>query len=117
MSDVEALRSAVVLAVGAFESYARQHHAKDTPEGYAKARANQRLADVMRAALAPPSVDSITQRLTTELLSRSAVGMRKYGISVADAPLNRRQWLQHAKEEALDLAVYLQKLIDAEDEV
>ena len=59
--------------------------------------------------------DQITEALCAELRQRAAVGMRKYGVSVADAPLSRRQWLQHAKEEALDMAAYLQRLIDMED--
>lgn len=48
---------------------------------------------------------------------RAAVGLRKYGVTVSDNPLTRRQWLRHAQEEALDLAVYLQRLIDAEPAV
>lgn len=58
--------------------------------------------------------DPITATLCAELESRAALGLRKYGISVADRPLSRRAWLQHAKEEALDFAVYLQRLIDME---
>ena len=30
------------------------------------------------------------------------------------APLSQLEWLIHAQEEAMDLAVYLQKLIEAE---
>ena len=59
--------------------------------------------------------DRITAALCVELQARANVGMKKYGISVADRPLSRRQWLQHAKEEALDMAVYLQRLIEMED--
>jgi hypothetical protein len=32
------------------------------------------------------------------------------------APLSRLEWLIHAQEEAMDLAVYLQKLIEMEGE-
>jgi hypothetical protein len=32
-----------------------------------------------------------------------------------DAPLTRKAWLIHAQEEAMDLAVYLQKLIEMEE--
>ena len=46
--------------------------------------------------------------------SRAEVGLAKYGVTVSDRPLTRRQWLRHAQEEALDLAVYLQRLIDME---
>ena len=60
--------------------------------------------------------DPLTAKLQAELAARAAVGMRKYGVSVHDAQLSRREWLQHAKEEALDLAVYLQRLIDIEDQ-
>jgi hypothetical protein len=45
---------------------------------------------------------------------RAALGLTKYGVTVAQNPLSRRQWLRHAQEEALDLAVYLQRLIDME---
>lgn len=57
-------------------------------------------------------LDPITQQLQHELEARAKVGLVKYGISVADSSLSTRAWLQHAKEEALDLAVYLQKLIN-----
>lgn len=46
--------------------------------------------------------------------SRAAVGLTKYGVTVSDNPLAKIQWLRHSQEEALDLAVYLQKLIDIE---
>ena len=58
--------------------------------------------------------EPITAALCAELQVRADVGFRKYGVSVSQSPLTRVQWLQHAKEEALDLAVYLQRLIDME---
>ena len=58
--------------------------------------------------------DTITPALQAELQARAAVGMTKYGVTVTDSPLSRLEWLQHAKEEALDLAVYLQRLIEDE---
>jgi hypothetical protein len=58
--------------------------------------------------------DPITAALCIELQMRADFGLRKYGVTVAASPLSRRQWLQHAKEEALDLAVYLQRLIEME---
>lgn len=58
--------------------------------------------------------DTITPALQAELQARAAVGMKKYGVTVTDSPLSRLEWLQHAKEEALDLAVYLQRLIEDE---
>jgi hypothetical protein len=58
--------------------------------------------------------DRITVVLCAELQNRAAVGLKKYGVSLADAPLSRLAMLQHAKEEALDLAAYLQRLIEME---
>jgi hypothetical protein len=56
--------------------------------------------------------DRITEALCAELRARAALGVRKYGTTLADAPLTPRQVLKHAQEEALDLAAYLQRLID-----
>lgn len=49
------------------------------------------------------------------LLDRSVTGLNKYGTTTERTDLTRAQWLRHAQEEALDLAVYLQKLIEAEN--
>lgn len=52
------------------------------------------------------------------LLSRSEVGQRKYGCTLAGAGLSLRDWLVHAREEALDQANYLTAAImeiDARD--
>ena len=56
----------------------------------------------------------VNDRLIAELKQRRGMGLKKYGVLLKDAPLSRRQLLQHAKEEALDLAEYLQTLIDME---
>lgn len=45
------------------------------------------------------------------LLQRSIVGQKKYGVTTADNPLTHKEWLQHALEEALDMANYLQAAI------
>ena len=58
---------------------------------------------------------STTARLSIELKQRREMGLNKYGTTLEDAGLTRRQLLQHAKEEALDSAEYLQTLIDLED--
>lgn len=56
-------------------------------------------------------------RVAQLLGARQQVGIRKYGVTVEDNPLAQRQWLQHALEEACDLAVYLQRCIDNLDKV
>lgn len=49
-----------------------------------------------------------------DIRERQCKGMQKYGISVANNLLSRKQWLQHAYEESLDLAIYLRRLIEEE---
>lgn len=50
-----------------------------------------------------------------DIAKRQAFGLNKYGVSVADNPLELRQWLQHAYEEALDMAIYLRRAIEEID--
>ena len=53
-----------------------------------------------------------------KVAERAKLGLAKYGVTVERTDLTRRQWLQHAQDEAMDLAVYLQRLIDDEpDEI
>lgn len=59
--------------------------------------------------------DRITRTLQAELEARAARGVVKYGVTLGDAPLSLRDTLQMAKEEALDLAAYLQRAIDEID--
>ena len=46
---------------------------------------------------------------------RQQLGIKKYGRTVAGNPLSHRQWLQHGYEEALDLAIYLKRLMQEMD--
>lgn len=59
--------------------------------------------------------DRITRTLQAKLDARAAMGLAEYDIALADAPLSMRDVLVHAQEEALDLAAYLQWLIDRMD--
>lgn len=52
--------------------------------------------------------DPIVERNVSLLRQRSAVGVQKYGTTLADNKLPLRAWLNHALEEALDQANYLQ---------
>ena len=49
------------------------------------------------------------------ILDRQQLGIKKYGRTVAGNPLTERQWLQHAYEEALDMAIYLKRLMQEMD--
>lgn len=54
------------------------------------------------------SRDAVVERNRQLLLQRSDVGIDKYGVTLENAGLSKKQILQHALEEALDLANYLQ---------
>lgn len=54
-----------------------------------------------------PNVEAVRQKLK----ERAEVGMRKYGVDTTRQDLMPIHWLKHAQEEALDLAVYLQRII------
>lgn len=62
------------------------------------------------------SPDSNVERNRELLLQRSIVGLAKYGVATDNNPLLLRDWLQHALEEALDMANYLQAVISKLDE-
>lgn len=54
----------------------------------------------------------IEKLVIQDIAKRQQLGIRKYGVTVQDNPLTEIQWVQHAYEEALDLAVYLKRLIN-----
>ena len=60
-------------------------------------------------------MSSIEENVCFKILKRSEVGKDKYGTTMERNDLNRLDWLKHAQEEAMDLAVYLQKLIELEE--
>lgn len=61
------------------------------------------------AALDRRCGDATVEAVRADLLRRSEIGVAKYGTTVAGNPLPLREWLQHAYEEALDMAVYLKR--------
>ena len=59
--------------------------------------------------------DSIVAAVSADLAERSARGIAKYGVTLDRTDLSRADWLRHAYEEALDLALYLRRALrDAE---
>jgi hypothetical protein len=57
----------------------------------------------------------LLDKVITDLKTREAKGIETYGTTLDRTDLTRSQWLQHAYEEALDLALYLKKLKIEED--
>jgi hypothetical protein len=50
-----------------------------------------------------------------DIKKRQKLGIKKYGVTVANNKLTHKQWLQHAYEECLDQAVYLKRAIQELD--
>ena len=69
----------------------------------------------MNDTQAPPAPTGTEARVCADIAARQAIGVRKYGTTVADNPLTHRQWLQHAYEETLDLAIYIRRSIEQID--
>ena len=45
-------------------------------------------------------------------VSRSEVGMRKYGTNLERTDLSEEDWLVHLQEELMDASLYIEKLLD-----
>ena len=55
--------------------------------------------------------DSVCQKIK----QRAEIGKKKYGVTMERKDLSELEWLKHAQEEAFDLAVYLEKLIQEKE--
>lgn len=56
--------------------------------------------------------DPIVMKVLEKVKSRSDTGMKKYGVPMTRRDVDTIQWLRHAQEEAMDLAVYLERVIN-----
>ena len=61
-----------------------------------------------------PKQDSIVESVRHKLLERSKAGINKYNTTLERNDLTTLDWLIHAQEEAMDLANYLEVLIQKE---
>ncbi len=58
----------------------------------------------------PQSPKSCEELVITQLRERREMGRRKYGMTMDRDDLSPGQWIQHAQEEAMDLAIYLERV-------
>jgi hypothetical protein len=56
-------------------------------------------------------MSQILEKVINDLKQREEKGLKEYGTTVDRSDLSQNEWLQHAYEEALDLAIYLKKLM------
>ena len=55
--------------------------------------------------------DKVVEAVRYDLLRRSQIGIKKYGVTLDQSGLSLREFLQHAYEECLDQANYLKRSI------
>ena len=60
----------------------------------------------------PKSEDSFVNNVIEKYVSRSAVGMEKYGTNLERNDLTEEDWLVHLQEELMDASLYIEKLLD-----
>ena len=58
--------------------------------------------------------DSIVMAVMGKIGKRAEKGFKEYGTTMDREDLTQLQWLTHAQEEAMDMVVYLEKLIQRE---
>jgi hypothetical protein len=56
-------------------------------------------------------MSKIEDAVCAKIQQRAAVGLNKYGVTLERDDLSELDWLVHAQEEAMDLANYLEVLI------
>jgi len=61
-------------------------------------------------------MSAIEDAVIIKIAKRSIAGVEKYGTTMEREDLSRKEWLIHAQEEAMDLCVYLERLIQEEEE-
>ena len=56
--------------------------------------------------------DPIVSMVIAQCRSRSKLGIEKYNTTLAENDLSLVEWLEHAKEEAMDQVLYLERAIN-----
>jgi|TARA_Y100000034_G_C6655647_1_gene287195 hypothetical protein len=54
--------------------------------------------------------DPIVATTIRRMQSRSAEGIKKYGVTMMREDVTTVEWIDHAIEEALDMAIYLERV-------
>lgn len=55
-------------------------------------------------------MSKIENKVIDHIRQRAKEGKNKYGVTMERDDLTLKEWVQHAQEEAMDLAVYLEKI-------
>lgn len=55
-------------------------------------------------------MSNIEDQVCQDIQTRASLGLAKYGTTVERTDLSQSEWVQHAYEECLDMAMYLKRL-------
>jgi hypothetical protein len=84
---------------------------RDLVNGLAPVSESEFIQSVTDATKRAYSQDRNVEAVVDKHRSRAAVGLKKYGVTTERTDLTVAQWLQHAQDEAMDLAIYLERLM------
>jgi hypothetical protein len=59
-------------------------------------------------------MSKIEQTVCEKIKQRADFGFQKYGVTMERPDLSKLEWLQHWQDELMDACVYVQKLIEIE---
>jgi hypothetical protein len=59
-------------------------------------------------------VDKHVESIVNQFRERSKVGIDKYGVTLERNDLSTLEWIEHAKQEAMDFILYLERLKEDE---
>lgn len=62
-------------------------------------------------------MSGVEDSVVAKIRQRQEAGLAKYGTTMERTDLSRLDWLRHAQEEAMDLAIYLERLIRDEEDM
>jgi hypothetical protein len=57
-----------------------------------------------------PQTDKIVESVINQFKQRSEIGIAKYGKTLERKDLSTLEWIEHAKQEAMDFILYLERL-------
>jgi hypothetical protein len=63
-----------------------------------------------------PAIDANVENVRRKLADRAEMGLKKYGVTTERTDLTTLDWLNHAQQETMDLCVYLERLIQDEQQ-
>lgn len=59
-------------------------------------------------------MSEIEDKVCDKIQARTKIGLTKYGVTMEREDFSNLDWLIYAQEEAMDLIIYLEKLIQIE---